>query len=111
MMFQKKKNKGIPAETLLKLVQVALALMAAAVIVVAFLNVKSSSALSGADRLEESVRRAVVACYSTEGMYPESIDYLKEHYGLQIDGDRYFVGYRLFADNLMPDITVTERNR
>ena len=109
--IQKEKKKGMPAETVLKIVQTVLAVITLTVLAAALLNVKNSSALSGTERLEESVRRTVVACYATEGMYPESVEYLKEHYGLQIDDDRYFVGYRLFADNLMPDITVTERKK
>ena len=111
MKFQNKKKKNIPAETLLRIVQAVLALAAAAVIAAAIMSVRGSSAVSGAERLEESVRRAVVACYAAEGRYPDSVEYLKEHYGLQLDEGRYFVGYSLFADNLMPDITVTERRK
>ena len=37
-----------------------------------------------------------------------SVDYLKEHYGLQIDERRYTIRYMAFAENLMPDITVLE---
>ncbi len=59
-------------------------------------------------QLEETVRRSCVACYAAEGMYPPSLDYLKEHYGLQIDEERYTVKYSAFAENLMPDITVLE---
>ncbi len=59
-------------------------------------------------QLEETVRRSCVACYAAEGVYPPSLDYLKEHYGLQIDEERYTVKYSAFAENLMPDITVLE---
>lgn len=54
---------------------------------------------------EEGIRRAAVHCYAVEGAYPSSIDYLKEHYGVQIDDD-YIVHYESFASNLMPDISV-----
>ena len=47
-----------------------------------------------------------VACYSSEGIYPPNLDYLKERYGVQVDETRYTVMYDVFADNLMPDITV-----
>ena len=57
-------------------------------------------------QLEETLRRGCVACYATEGVYPPNLDYLKEHYGVQVDEERYAVIYSVFADNLMPDITV-----
>ena len=57
-------------------------------------------------QLEETLRRGCVACYAAEGVYPPNLDYLKEHYGVQVDDARYVVIYSVFADNLMPDITV-----
>ena len=59
-------------------------------------------------QLEESLRRGCVACYAAEGVYPPTLSYLEEHYGLQIDEERYTVYYSAFAENLMPDITVLE---
>ncbi len=59
-------------------------------------------------QLEETLQRGCVACYAAEGVYPPSIDYLKDHYGLQVDEARYTVRYSAFAENLMPDITVLE---
>lgn len=57
-------------------------------------------------QLEEALRRGCVACYASEGIYPPNLDYLKERYGVQVDEGRYTVMYDVFADNLMPDITV-----
>ena len=62
-------------------------------------------------RLEQSLRRAAVACYAAEGIYPPDLDYLVDRYGLQIDEKRYIVSYESIADNLMPDITIMERQR
>lgn len=59
-------------------------------------------------QLEEALRRSCVACYAAEGVYPPDLDYLEEHYGVQVDGTRYVVYYDVFAENLMPDITVLE---
>lgn len=50
-----------------------------------------------------------MACYAAEGIYPPNLDYLREHYGIQIDETRYMVVYDVFASNLMPDITVLEQ--
>ena len=60
-------------------------------------------------QLEEALRRGCVSCYAVEGQYPPDLDYLKDHYGIQIGETRYTVVYDVFAPNLMPDITVLER--
>lgn len=57
-------------------------------------------------QLEDALRRSAVACYAAEGVYPPSLAYLEERYGVQIDRDRYTVYYDAFAENLMPGITV-----
>ncbi len=62
----------------------------------------------GKRQLEDSLRRAAVACYAVEGIYPMDVAYLEEHYGVQVDEERYTVYYEIFAENLMPDITVLE---
>ena len=63
----------------------------------------------GRQQLEEALRRTAVACYASEGFYPPSVDYMVQHYGLQYDEDAYRVHYEIFASNLMPEITVVER--
>lgn len=63
----------------------------------------------GQQQLEEAVRRAAVACYAQEGFYPPDVDYLCRHYGLTYEPSAYIVYYEIFASNLMPDITVLER--
>ena len=60
----------------------------------------------GLDQLETALRRVCVSCYATEGVYPPTLEYLQEHYGVQIDRRRYKVYYEVFAENLMPNITV-----
>ena len=65
----------------------------------------------GKKQLADAVRKAAVACYAAEGIYPPTLEYLQEHYGLQIDEDRYVVFYEVFAENMMPDITVLEREQ
>jgi len=63
------------------------------------------------EQLEAAVRRAAVACYAAEGAYPENLEYMQEHYGIQYDEKRYTIMYEVFASNLMPDITVLENER
>jgi hypothetical protein len=75
---------------------------------VAVNNLDGGRAAEDRRQLEESLRRSCVACYAAEGAYPPSLEYLEEHYGLQINKTRYTVCYSAFAENLMPDITVLE---
>ena len=60
-------------------------------------------------QLEETLRRAAVACYAAQGAYPPDLSYIEEHWGVQIDRSRYAVFYQVEGSNLMPDITVLER--
>lgn len=69
-------------------------------------NVDAGQQEAGRQQLEEALRRAAVACYAAEGIYPPTVDYLTQHYGIQIDRERYYVFYEVFAENLMPEITV-----
>lgn len=72
----------------------------------AVLSLGDGQSKEGREQLETALRRAAVACYANEGIYPPTLDYLTEHYGIQIDRSRYAVFYEIFAENLMPDITV-----
>ncbi len=63
---------------------------------------------AGLETAERAVRRAAASCYALEGAYPESYDYLKEHYGLAVDESRYQVYYTAIGENIMPDISVVE---
>ena len=71
-------------------------------------NLDEGRKLEGKEQLELSLRRAAVACYAAEGIYPPDVAYLEEHYGVQINDDLYTVKYEVIASNLMPDITVLE---
>lgn len=89
----------------------AIPVLAAAVLfcfLAALSNLTQGQGEEGRRQLEDSLRRAAVACYAAEGIYPPTLDYLEEHYGIQIDRDRYAVFYDIFAENLMPGITVVE---
>ena len=69
--------------------------------------IERDSRAGGLQRAENAVRSAVMACYAGEGVYPPSLEYLEENYGLSIDSRVYTVHYNAFARNIMPDITVT----
>lgn len=60
-------------------------------------------------QLDSSIRKAVLTCYAAEGVYPPTVEYLKQNYGIQIDEERFTVFYEVHGDNLMPEITVLEK--
>ena len=84
-------------------------LLCIAVFVFSLRSVQTRQGEEGRQQLETALRRAAVACYAAEGVYPPTVAYLQEHYGVQIDEKHYLVFYDIFANNLMPDITVLER--
>lgn len=59
--------------------------------------------------VRDAVKNAALTCYAVEGMYPDDISYLREHYNLSYNEERYIVYYRPLASNLMPSIKVVER--
>ena len=72
-------------------------------------NLDQNSGERSRRQLEETLRRAAVACYAAQGAYPPDLSYIEEHWGVQIDRSRYAVFYQVEGSNLMPDITVLER--
>lgn len=63
----------------------------------------------GTAALKNAVMRSAVQCYAVEGYYPEDLNYLTDHYGLQINHERYIVVYEAFASNLPPQVTVLQK--
>lgn len=72
-------------------------------------RVSLESREEGRSQLETALRRSAVACYAAEGRYPADVAYLEEHYGIRIDRSRYVVFYEVHGSNLMPQITVLQR--
>ena len=60
--------------------------------------------------LENALQRDIVHCYAVEGIYPPTLAYLEEHYGLIYDKDKFIIDYQVIGSNLMPNVTVIEGN-
>lgn len=75
----------------------------------AVMQLQSGHTREGRQQLEDALRKAAAACYAAEGIYPPTLEYMKTHYGIQINEERYTVFYEVFAENLMPEITVLEK--
>lgn len=90
-----------------------ISLLAAALLLAGFFSavvqLDSVQTREGRQQLEDALRRAAVACYAAEGIYPPTLQYLTQHYGVQINEERYAVFYEVYADNLMPEITVLDK--
>ena len=100
------KSRGFWASTLL-----GLALFAAAAAWM-LQGVRQAARVSDEEGLRmaaQAVRQAAVSCYALEGAYPASYADLKQRSGVAVDEERYIVFYEIFASNIMPDVTVLER--
>jgi len=69
-------------------------------------SMASSTEARQKEILEEAVTGKATYCYSVEGSYPKTCQYIEENYGLTYDKDKFYVGYRFMGDNIFPDITV-----
>lgn len=74
-------------------------------------SVSQTMSHSQADSLKQAILRSAVHCYAAEGMYPESLTYLKEHYGISWNEKRYVVDYEITGSNRMPLVTVIPLHR
>ena len=59
--------------------------------------------------VRDAVKNAALTCYAVEGMYPDDLAYLRDHYNLSFNEDKYVVYYEPFASNVIPAIKVVER--
>jgi hypothetical protein len=84
------------------------AVLAAAVLLVTHIGGRQKGA--EAEVVTRAIRDAAVTCYAVEGAYPKDLAYLREHYQLAYDEDRYVVFYdRDLGSNILPTIVVRER--
>jgi len=73
-------------------------------------SVSSGSSKDEKRILDEAIHKDIVHCYATEGMYPPSLNYLEEHYGLTYDHEHFMVDYEPVGANIMPNVTILERS-
>lgn len=61
------------------------------------------------ENLERALKQSVTLCYALEGSYPGSLEYLRDHYGIRWDEDKFLVDFEAVGSNLPPDVTVIAR--
>lgn len=69
-------------------------------------SISAQAKASQTENLKNAVERSAIHCYAVEGAYPESLDYIKEHYGISWDPDKYVVDYAVMGSNMMPVVTI-----
>ncbi len=93
------------------LLAVAVFLLFFAVFLAGVQSVSAVSEEKEMENIENAVVQSAVFCYGTEGAYPESLAYLREHYGLQYDEDKYIVDYEIVGKNIRPQVRVFRLER
>lgn len=63
------------------------------------------------ESLETAISRSISQCYAVEGIYPPSLEYLANHYGLVYDKDIFMIDYDYYGSNLLPDVTVLRKKQ
>lgn len=61
------------------------------------------------ESLERAINRCITWCYAVEGSYPESLEDMKENYGLCFDERQFFVDYRSYGSNMLPEVTILKK--
>lgn len=90
-------------------IKLGLILLVLVLAVVLVNRIDTAQTRAESDIVRDAVKTAALTCYAVEGAYPDNVEYLREHYQLAYDEDRYMITYEAFASNLIPDIYVTER--
>lgn len=80
-------------------------ILIAAVLVWAGISSRNSMA-NQTESIRDTIMSRALQCYVIEGAYPESLDYLKENYGLAVNTEDYRIVYIPYAENLPPEVKV-----
>lgn len=103
MRFAKnKKRSGIAGLSVLIFV------LAAVIFICSVTSVSKGSVSAQRENLQSAINRAVIYCYAVEGTYPESLDYIKQNYGLVYDENLFYVDYKIRGANIFPDVTIIQ---
>ncbi len=78
-------------------------------IICGILNADNAVDKNELDNVKATIENGVTVCYAIEGVYPESMDYLIDNYGVVVNSKKYIVHYECIAANIRPTITIIER--
>ena len=103
-MYQDKKNKRRGA-----ILVACLCILALAAAIFAFSGSRGDLDEETVEAIRDAIRQSALQCYVVEGVYPPDLEYLQDHYGLQVNTEQYYVVYEAFASNIPPTITVIQK--
>lgn len=72
--------------------------------------ISGSSVVNDREILTDAINRDIIHCYCVEGMYPPSVNYMKEHYGLTYDESKYIIDYEYIGANILPSVMIIPKN-
>ena len=107
--FDKTSISILPSDNFYRVISVVIFVLIAVFFIQAVEYSGRSSIEKEQESLENAISRDIVQCYALEGMYPPSLSYIEDHYGLTYDKNVFFVDYQPIAANLYPDYTVILR--
>ena len=107
--FDKTSISILPSDNFYRVISVIIFVLIAVFFIQAVEYSGRSSIEKEQESLESAIARDIVQCYAIEGMYPPSLQYMEDHYGLTYDDNVFFVDYQPIAANLYPDYTVILR--
>ena len=82
-----------------------------AVFIIGITAISSNNEKDERKILESALNKDVVHCYAIEGYYPPNLQYIKDHYGLTYDEDKFLVDYEPIGNNIMPNVTIVEKKQ
>lgn len=98
-----------------RIISVTLPVITFVILLLIFLNGISSLNQTSYDKhqesLENALNRSISQCYAVEGVYPPSLDYIIEHYGLTYNEELFLVDYNYYGGNLLPEVTVLRKQK
>ncbi len=102
--FESKRSTG--GGNLLYALPFLLSIIILASFVLGIRSVSQTTSDKQSESLENALFRSIAQCYAVEGMYPPDLDYIKEHYGLTFDENKYLVDYQPVGSNIAPEVVV-----
>ena len=63
------------------------------------------------EHLQTVLETDITCCYSIEGRFPPSLEYLETNYGFVYDKSQYIVDYEALGSNIRPSVMILEKTK
>lgn len=100
------KKKSVAKKSMVYLLLIIAVAVIAVFLFFAITGIREGSNEDERQRLEAALQRAAISCYTIEGYFPPTLEYLVEEYGVQINEEKFAVYYNIEGSNMMPTIDV-----